>query len=70
MAMFSRSTAFSRVTAIAAQRPVHGAFTWLHNNPKTLIDRQAELAAIPAPPFGEQDRSRWVADRFFPRGRL
>jgi tripeptide aminopeptidase len=64
MALFSRSTAFSRVTALAAQRPLHAAFTWIHNNPKTLMDYQAELVAIPAPPFGEAARSRWLADRF------
>ena len=64
MAIFSRSSAFTRVTAIAAQRAVHAAFTWIHNNPKTLIDRQAELVAIPAPPFGEELRSRWIANRF------
>ncbi|MGA8090333.1 MAG: M20/M25/M40 family metallo-hydrolase [Terracidiphilus sp.] len=64
MAIFSRSTAFTRVTAIAAQRAVHSAFTWMHNNPKTLIDRQAELVAIPAPPFGEEARSKWLAARF------
>src|SRR6201992_1338082 len=68
MPIFSRSTAFTRVTAIAAQRPVHAAFTWLHNNPKTLIDRQAELVAIPAPPFGEADRSKWIAERFIEIG--
>lgn len=64
MPIFSRSTAFTRVTSIAAQRPVHAAFTWLHNNPKTLIDRQVELVVIPAPPFGEQARSEWIAQRF------
>ena len=64
MAIFSHSTAFTRVTAIAAQRAVHNAFTWLHNNPKTLIDRQSELVAIPAPPFGEEARSKWIAARF------
>jgi tripeptide aminopeptidase len=64
MPLFSRSTAFTRVTALAAQRTVHAAFTWLHNNPKTLIDRQVELVAIPAPPFGEHARSRWIEDRF------
>src|SRR5579871_316998 len=64
MAIFSRSTAFTRVTAIAGQRAVHSAFSWIHNNPKTLIDRQAELVAIPAPPFGEQARSNWLASRF------
>ena len=64
MAVFSRSTAFTRVTAIASQRAVHAAFTWLHNNPKTLIDLQAELVAIPAPPFGEEARSQWISERF------
>ena len=64
MAIFSRSSAFARVTAIAAQRPVHAAFTWLHNNPKTLMDCQTELVTIPAPPFGEEARSKWAAERF------
>jgi len=64
MAIFSRTTAFTRVTAIAAQRAIHSAFSWIHNNPKTLIDRQAELVAIPAPPFGEEARSKWIAARF------
>ena len=64
MPIFSRSTAFSRLTALAAQRSVHAAFMWLHNNPKTLIDLQTELVAIPAPPFGEEARSRWLARQF------
>ena len=64
MALFFRSSAFSRVTSLAALRPVHAAFAWLHNNPKTLMDTQAELVAIPAPPFGEQARTKWLANRF------
>ena len=64
MAIFPRSSIFARVTALAAQRPVHAAFAWLHNNPKMLIDRQAELVAIPAPPFGEKARACWLAARF------
>jgi tripeptide aminopeptidase len=64
MAIFSRSTAFSRVTSLAALRPVHASFSWLHNNPKTLMDLQFELVAIPAPPFGESKRSEWLAARF------
>ena len=63
MELFANS-AFSRVTALAEQRTVHAAFAWLHGNPKTIMDLQAELAAIPAPPFGEQARSAWIADRF------
>src|SRR6266568_4633534 len=68
MAIFSRSTAFTRVTALAAQRPVHAAFSWMHNNPKTLMDCQAELVAIPAPPFGEAERTKWLAARFADAG--
>jgi tripeptide aminopeptidase len=68
MAIFSRSTAFSRVTSLAALRPVHASFSWLHNNPKLLMDLQSELVAIPAPPFGEAERSRWLAARFADAG--
>ncbi|HUX45620.1 MAG TPA: hypothetical protein VMV57_12790, partial [Terracidiphilus sp.] len=64
MALFTHSTAFPRVTAIAARRAVHAAFAWMHNNPRTIMDWQAELVAIPAPPFGEDARSAWMAARF------
>ncbi|MGA9069800.1 MAG: M20/M25/M40 family metallo-hydrolase [Terracidiphilus sp.] len=58
------NSAFSRVTALAELRTVHAAFAWLHGNPKTIMDLHAELSAIPAPPFGEQARSEWMAARF------
>jgi acetylornithine deacetylase/succinyl-diaminopimelate desuccinylase-like protein len=64
MAPFSNNSAFSRVTALAEQRAVHAAFAWLHGNPKTIMDWQAEMVAIPAPPFGEQARTEWLAARF------
>jgi tripeptide aminopeptidase len=64
MPLFTRISAFSRVTALAARRPLHAAFAWLHNNPKLLIHWQAELVAIPAPPFGEAARSTWLEERF------
>ena len=64
MALFSRTTPFSRVTALASQRPVHAAFAWLHNNPKTIMDWQTDLVAIPGPPFGETQRTKWIAERF------
>jgi hypothetical protein len=38
MPLLSRSTAFARVTTLASQRPVHGAFAWLHRNPKRIMD--------------------------------
>jgi len=64
MALFPHSSAFTRVTALAGQRPVHAAFAWLHGNPKRIMDWQAALVAIPAPPFGEQARSAWMVERF------
>ena len=58
------TTAFARVTALAAERPVHAAFAWLHANPKTLLDWQAEVSSIPAPTFAEHHRAAWLAQRF------
>jgi tripeptide aminopeptidase len=68
MPLLFRNSAFSQVTALAAQRPVHAAFAWLHGNPKTIMDWQMEMVAIPAPPFGEQARSEWLAARFAEAG--
>lgn len=68
MPLLTRKSAFSRVTALAALRPVHAAFAWLHANPKTILDWQTELVAIPAPPFGEQARGVWLAARFAEMG--
>jgi acetylornithine deacetylase/succinyl-diaminopimelate desuccinylase-like protein len=62
--MFPRNSPFSRITTLAGHRPVHAAFSWLHGNPKRIMDWQAELVAIPAPPFGEQARSEWMAEWF------
>lgn len=64
MPIFARSSAFSRVTSLASQRWVHAAFSWLHGNPKTILDWQVELCRIPAPPFGEQARAEWLRQRF------
>ena len=68
MALFSPNSAFSRVTALAALRPVHAAFQRLHGNPKTIMDWQVQLVSIPAPPFGEQARAAWLAARFVEAG--
>ncbi|MGA2250111.1 M20/M25/M40 family metallo-hydrolase [Terracidiphilus sp.] len=58
------TSAFARVTALAAVRAVHSAFTWLHANPKTILDWQAQICEVPAPPFAEQERAAWLAQRF------
>jgi len=68
MAVFSPNPAFSVVTSLAARRQVHTAFAWLHGNPKTIMDWQTELVQIPAPPFGEEARSAWIAARFAEAG--
>ena len=64
MPLLSRNSAFSQITALASKRPVHAAFSWLHGNPKTIMDWQSALVAIPAPPFGEQARAEWLVARF------
>ena len=63
MPILSPTSAFSRVTALAALRPIHAAFSWLHANPKTLMDWQIELVRISAPLNGEQERAQWLAAR-------
>ncbi|MGH9590367.1 MAG: M20/M25/M40 family metallo-hydrolase [Terracidiphilus sp.] len=68
MPLLSRTSAFARVTSLAAQRPVHAAFSWLHRNPKRIMDWQAQVVAIPAPPHGEIERSAWLAARFAEAG--
>ena len=64
MPLFSRTSAFSRITSLAAKRYVHAAFAWMHGNPKTILDWQVELCGIPAPPFGERARGEWLVERF------
>lgn len=68
MPLLSRNTAFSRVTALAARRPVHAAFAWLHANPKKIMDWQAEFVAIPAPHHGEGERAEWFSRQFTAAG--
>ncbi len=59
-----RSSAFARVTALASQRPLHEAFRWLHLHGQQMMRWQTDLVTIPGPPFGEQQRSAWMAERF------
>ena len=68
MSLFPPNPPRSQVAAIAALRPVHQAFAWLHANPRTIMDWQLSLVSIPAPPFGEAARSAWMADRFLEAG--
>lgn len=67
-ALSSRTAAFSRITALASKRSVHAAFAWLHANERQILEWQKDLCVIPAPPFGEQARSEWMAARFHEAG--
>ena len=64
MALLAHNSAFSRVTALAARKPLHSAFAWLHGNPKKIMDWQAKLVSIPAPPHGEEARAAWLCAQF------
>jgi tripeptide aminopeptidase len=64
MPALERASAFSRVVHLASQRPVHEAFQWLHLQEPRIMDWQAELVEIAAPPFHEQDRAAWLCNRF------
>lgn len=68
MPQLTRNSAFSRVTALAARRSAHTAFSWLHLNPKRIMDWQTELVKIPAPLGGERARGEWMSRRFADAG--
>jgi len=56
------------VSRIAELRAVHNAFLYLHNQEMEFRRWQMELAAVPAPPFGESARSQWLRQRFLNLG--
>jgi acetylornithine deacetylase/succinyl-diaminopimelate desuccinylase-like protein len=58
------ATAFARVGQLASQRRVHEAFGWLHLHEPQIMRWQRELVAVPAPPFGEGPRAKWLCARF------
>jgi tripeptide aminopeptidase len=53
-----------QVARLAELRPVHEAFAWFRSHSRELEDRQMEVTAIPAPPWGEAARSEWLKARF------
>jgi tripeptide aminopeptidase len=52
------------VARVAGSREFHAAMDWLRAHTREIAERQMELTAIPAPPFGEAQRSAWLAERF------
>ncbi|HEY6445787.1 MAG TPA: M20/M25/M40 family metallo-hydrolase [Acidobacteriaceae bacterium] len=62
--MASSATASATIAQIAAERRVHQAFQWLHLNEKRIMQWQAELVGVPAPPFGEGPRAERLTGLF------
>lgn len=56
------------VAALSEMRVVHDAFAWFRAHSRELEDIQLEVTAIPAPPWGEAERSAWLKQRFEQRG--
>jgi tripeptide aminopeptidase len=56
------------IVRLAGAPPVRSAFAWFVSHEAELLERQLELARIPAPPFGEQARSEWLLERFLETG--
>jgi len=52
------------IARIASLRDVHAAMGWFRSHEHILRDWQLEVAAIPAPPFGEEARAKWLRERF------
>ena len=57
-------TAQQEVARIASQAGVKWAVEWFRRQEPQLAQWQMELARIPGPPFGEEERSRWAEQRF------
>lgn len=57
-------SALQTVSHLASIRPVHRAFQWLHLQEPKLRDWHRQVAAIPAPFFGETARAQWLAKQF------
>lgn len=58
------ASAFEEITRLAGDPRVHQAFRWLHLREQTIFNWQLELVQVPAPPFGEQARAEWLAEKF------
>jgi tripeptide aminopeptidase len=62
--MASPVPAIACVAQLAADRRVHQAFQWLHLQEQRIMQWQAEMVGVPAPPFGEMRRAECLLERF------
>lgn len=53
-----------KIAELAALPGVSSATAWFREHESQIAAWQMELAAIPAPPFGEAARSQWLAGQF------
>jgi tripeptide aminopeptidase len=58
------ATAAQEVARLAGHRAVHKACAWFQAHARELADWQIEVARVAAPPFGEEQRSEWLAKEF------
>ena len=61
---YTPAAAYTRIAALAADRAIHRAFSWLHLQEPQIRRWQLEATAIPAPPFAEAARADWFLQRF------
>jgi acetylornithine deacetylase/succinyl-diaminopimelate desuccinylase-like protein len=52
------------IARLASMPEVRESYQWFASEEDTFSEWQTQLARIPAPPFGEAARSRWLMDRF------
>lgn len=60
----SSATVQQRVSALASDRTVHRAFSWLHLHQPQVRKWLIDLVRIPAPTFAEAARGDWFEERF------
>jgi acetylornithine deacetylase/succinyl-diaminopimelate desuccinylase-like protein len=57
-------TVQEEVARLSASPEIRSAFNWFRAQEPQFAHWQVEMARIPAPPFGENARAAWLADRF------
>ena len=60
----AHTAAQDEIARLAGLRHVHLAMEWFRSHEPELREWQLEVAAIPAPPFGESNRAHWLRARF------
>jgi tripeptide aminopeptidase len=56
------------VASTSAIPEVHSAMGWFRSHAKDLIEEQMQLTKVAAPPFAEEERAKWLRDRFMELG--